>query len=425
MSTVSEPRPKQDSQLSAPAQFSGVYARTSYLADPETKLHRKMCGSLDEAIERSGLRDGMTISFHHAFRDATTLAVGSRRAVMKCMKQVFSLFLSCWIVFVACPEGLVFAQDTNPSTPTVSAQPSEQELRQLVAPIALYPDSLVAQILAASTYPEQIVVADRWVQSHPELKGDQLAQAVDGQSWDPSVKALTEFPSVLANMDKNLSWASSLGDAYINNQQAVMNAVQGMRQEAKKSGNLKSSSQVKVVENGPAIVIEPADPAVVYVPLYDPWVIYGTPVAPWPGWYWYPGLYWNSPGIGFGAVFGVGFFAGFAWGWHHWSPDWNHHTIIVNHNTYISHSRTIVNRSYYSNRARTNGFRGDRGGVRGGNGFLRTGTPRAGHIPHAGHASAFSGINHGGVTRSYSNRGFASMGGFHGGGGGFHGGGHR
>jgi len=273
---------------------------------------------------------------------------------MNRMKQALSVFLSCWILLIACPEGLVFAQAPTASTPTLSAQPTTQELPQLVAPIALYPDSLVAQILAASTYPDQIVVADRWIQSHSEFKGEQLAQAVDQQPWDPSVKALTEFPSVLANMDKNLSWTSSLGDAYINNQQAVMDAVQDMRREAKKAGHLKTGPQLTVVEQGPAIMIEPADPAVVYVPEYDPWVVYAVPVAPWPGWYWYPGLYWTSPGIAYGVGFGVGFFAGFGWGWHHWGSDWGHRTIIINHNTYFPHSRTVINRNYYQNRTLMN-----------------------------------------------------------------------
>ena len=145
-----------------------------------------------------------------------------------------------------------------------AAQQTPAQLQQLVAPIALYPDALVAQILAAATYPDQIVEADRWLQQHADLKGAQLGQEVDKQPWDPSVKALVEFPSVLANMDKNLSWTSSLGDAYVNQQQEVMNAVQVMRDRAQKAGNLKSSSQEKVSNQGQTIVIEPADPEVVY-----------------------------------------------------------------------------------------------------------------------------------------------------------------
>ena len=115
---------------------------------------------------------------------------------------------------------------SDEQSPAPAVQQSPQELQQLVAPIALYPDALVAQVLAASTYPTEIVEADRWMQSHSDLKGETLAAEVDKQPWDPSVKALTQFPSVLENMDKNLSWTSSLGDAYANQQQDVMDAVQ-------------------------------------------------------------------------------------------------------------------------------------------------------------------------------------------------------
>jgi hypothetical protein len=359
--------------------------------------------------------------------------------VMSRLKEILSLFLSFYMVLAAFPGGLAYAADESTSpVPVTSAQPTQEQLQQLVAPIALYPDSLVAQILAASTYPDQVVEADRWLQAHPDLKGDQLGQEVDQQSWDPSIKALTEFPSVLANMDKNLSWTSSLGDAYINDQQNVMNAVQVMRQSAEKAGNLKSTSQLNVSNQGKTIVIEPADPEVVYVPEYDPWLVYGAPVVAWPGWYWYPGLYWSSPGIGFGLGFGVGFFSGFGWGWHHWAPDWDRRTVVFNHNTYISHSRAIINHNYYANRARMNLNRnGAGGGLRGGNAF-RGGT-RATPGPQRGFAAprgatgsrsgAFGGFNHGGVTRGFSSRGFSSFGGFRDGGfhgsGGFHGGGHR
>lgn len=318
------------------------------------------------------------------------------------------------------------ADDSSQQTPITSAQPSPQELQQLVAPIALYPDSLVAQILAASTYPAQVVEADRWLQAHPELKGDDLAKAVDQQPWDPSVKGLTEFPSVLANMDKNLSWTSSLGDAYINDQPAVMNAVQEMRRQAEKAGNLRTTPQLNVTDDGQTIVIEPVDPEIVYVPEYDPWFIYGFAIVPWPGWYWYPGLYWTYPGWAFGTGFDIGFFVGYDWGWHRWHPDWYNHTIVYNHSTYISHSTTIVNRNYYANRARMNSSRGAGGGFHGGSPHRGSHSPPAGGEARAGHAAsqggghfgAFSGYHEGGATRGYSSRGFSSMGGSHAGGGG-------
>ena len=360
---------------------------------------------------------------------------------MKFLKQSLSLLLSFCLLLTSAPGAFAQADQsaaqstvqTAQQLPVQAAQQTPEQLQQLVAPIALYPDALVAQILAAATYPDQIVEADRWLQQHTELKGEQLGQEVDKQPWDPSVKALVEFPSVLANMDKNLSWTSSLGDAYVNQQQEVMNAVQVMRDRAEKAGNLKSTSQEKVTNQGQTIVIEPADPEVVYVPEYDPWLVYGEPIGIWPGWYSYPGLFLAGPGIAFGLGFGVGFYGGFGWGWHHWGSDWHHHDVIYNHNTYISHSRVFVNRNNFNH---AGGFRGGNG-FRGGSGFR--GSPAGGRgfagpqhgftAPHSqpgNHSSAFGGFNHGGVTRGFSARGQSSFGGgFHGGGGGHGGGGHR
>jgi hypothetical protein len=321
----------------------------------------------------------------------------------------------------------------------------------LVAPIALYPDSLVAQVLAAATFPEQVVEADRWVQAHPDLKGDALAQAVDQQPWDPSVKALTAFPSVLGNMDKNLSWTSSLGDAYYNQQQDVMDAVQEMRRRAQQSGNLKSTPQQTVTTQGPTVVIQPADPQVVYVPAYNPWVVYGGPIGPWPGWYPYPGIWYGGPYLSFGVGFGIGFFGGYGWGWGRWGFDWHNHYAIYNHNRYYSTSRTFYNRNTYYRGGARPGYNGGRGGP-GGRDFAGNRPPNAGRggvynrpggtsrpfegdnraargyaEPHGQtgtRSSGFSNYDHGGETRSYSSRGSASFGGARGGGGGApHGGG--
>src|ERR1700674_1426534 len=148
---------------------------------------------------------------------------------MKISKQVLVVLLCCSLVqFTAQADSYGPIGQSSEQSPTPSVKQSSKELQQLVAPIALYPDALVAQILAASTYPTEIVEANRGMQQHPDLKGQQLGEEVDKQAWDPSVKALVEFPSVLGNMDKNLSWTSSLGDAYVNQQQEVMNAVQVM-----------------------------------------------------------------------------------------------------------------------------------------------------------------------------------------------------
>ena len=226
-------------------------------------------------------------------------------------------------------------------------QQTPEQLQQLVAPIALYPDSLVAQVLAASTFPEQVVEADRWVQAHPDLKGDALGHAVDQQPWDPSVKALTAFPSVLGNMDKNLAWASSLGDAYYNEQAKVMDAVQTMRRRAEQAGNLQTTPQQTVTSQKSTIVIEPATPEVVYVPAYDPWLVYGDPIVAWPEWYPYPGIWYEGPYLSWGIGFDIGFFGGFGWGWGHWGFDWHHRYAVYDHNRYYSRSTTFFNRNNF------------------------------------------------------------------------------
>ena len=325
------------------------------------------------------------------------------------------------------------AQAAPPPGPAPAyAQQTPEQLQRLVAPIALYPDSLVAQILAASTFPEQVVEADRWVQAHPDLKGDALGQAVNDQPWDPSVKALTAFPSVLGNMDKNISWTSALGDAYYNQQQDVMDAVQFMRHKAQAAGNLRSTPQQTVADQGPDVVIQPVDPEVVYVPAYDPWLVYGYPIVAWPGWYPYPGIWFGGPYLSFGIGFGIGWFGGFGWGWGHWGFDWHNHWAVYGGARYYSRSRTFYNRdAFYRGGVARGGV--ERGGPARGGVYNRPGAvsrPFEGNTRAArGYAEprgesgvrsgAFSGYGHGGETRSFSSRGASSFGG----GGGFHGGG--
>lgn len=168
------------------------------------------------------------------------------------------------------------SSQTN-SSPAPAPQTADQ-LDSLVAPIALYPDALVAQVLAAAGFPEQIAFADYWMSQNKSLTATALAQAVDQEPWDASIKALTQFPSVLHNLASNLTWTSNLGEAFENQQADVMAAVQRMRANAKAAGNLQSNSQIQVVQQTPStIVIQPANPQVVYVPQYNPAVIYGTP----------------------------------------------------------------------------------------------------------------------------------------------------
>jgi len=297
------------------------------------------------------------------------------------------------------------------SSPAAQAAWSQDELNQLVAPIALYPDALVAQIVAAASYPSEVVEANRWIQQNASLKGEELAKAADSQSWDPGVKALTQFPSVLVTMDKNLSWTSALGDAYVNQPQNVLDAVQVMRQRAQQAGNLKSTPQEDVTTEGQTIAIQPADPDVVYVPEYDPWDVYGEPLEYYPDW---EGGDFVGPGIAFGLGVGVGVFGDYGWGWHHWGADWHGRGVTYHHDTYHSHSPTFNHPGAFGDH---NHF--DRGSA--GLGF-------AGRAPAGDHSGAFSGINHGGGANAYSSRGRTSTGGgSHGGGrfnsGGTHGGG--
>jgi len=324
------------------------------------------------------------------------------------------------------------------SSEAVQAAWSPDELNQLVAPIALYPDALVAQIVAAASYPTEVVEADRWIQQNSGLKGEELAKAADSQSWDPSVKALTQFPSVLTTMDKNLSWTSALGEAYVNQPQNVLDAVQVMRGRAQQAGNLESTPQESVTTEGQTIVIQPADPDVVYVPEYDPWDVYGEPLEYYPDWVGVPGAF-AGPGIAFGLGVGVGVFGGFGWGWHHWGADWHGREVEYNHNHYISHSPTFINhnRPFGDHGHFDRGPAGhDHPDFNHPSGFAGGAWAGTGHAPLGVHSNAFSGFNHGGVASAYSSRGQASFGGgapgggFHAGGGGFHaggshGGGHR
>jgi len=365
-------------------------------------------------------------------------AAGFTRARIDKRNLAFLLLLA--LLFATWPQNLW--ADQIPQSPAQGAQApphaqqTPEQLQRVVAPIALYPDSLVAQVLAASTFPEQVVEANRWVQANPDLKGEALGQAVDKQPWDPSVKALAAFPSVLGNMDKNLSWTSSLGDAYYNQQQDVMDAIQVMRQKAEQAGNLKSTPQQVVTTEGSSISVAPASPEIVYVPAYDPWVVYGPSIDPWPYWYPYPGIWYDGPYLSFGVGFGIGWWGGFGWGWGNWGFDWHHRYATYGHGRYYSRSNTFYNRNTYYRGGGQRGVAeivrggGSRGGAaaysrsdRGAQPFNGDSRAARGYAePHGQsgvHSGAFSGYEHGGQERSFSSRGGASLGG----GGGFHGGG--
>jgi hypothetical protein len=291
---------------------------------------------------------------------------------------------------------------TGPDQRQYTRLPAEQ-LNKLVAPIALYPDALVAQILAASAYPTQIVEANRMVQANPGMKGRDLAQEVDQQDWDPSVKSLVEFPTVLANLDRDLSWTSELGEAYQNQQDDVMQAVQYMRHKAYDAGNLRSTPQERVYEQGPNVDIQPADPDVVYVPTYNPAYVYGYPVGLWPGFYPWWGVGFGGPFISFGFGFPISPFFGFGWGWHGWGIGWGFHGGIF----FGGHPYAFRGGAFYNHAAFMHGnYRGfsSAHGAYGARGFAGRGYGSAAGRGYAGASRGYAGTSHGFAG---SNRGAA------------------
>ncbi|TJZ78850.1 DUF3300 domain-containing protein [Chitiniphilus eburneus] len=268
------------------------------------------------------------------------------RRILVCLLALFALAHTAW------------ADDAKPFKP--------DELEQLVAPIALYPDSLLAQVMMASTYPLEIVEAERWVKSNPNLKDKALEDALQKQSWDASVKSLTAFPQVLQMMNDKLDWTQRLGDAVLAQQADAMDAVQRLRAKAQAEGNLKSSKEQTVTVVQPTqqqpqqiITIVPAQPEVVYVPTYNPTVVYGA--WPYPA---YQPFYWYPPGYTAAASF-FSFTAGVAVGAALWGGfDWHHDDININVNNYNNFNRTNINRNNVNN-VRNNWQHdpGHRGGV--------------------------------------------------------------
>lgn len=239
------------------------------------------------------------------------------------------------------------------------------QLDSLVAPVALYPDPLLAQVLAASTYPLEIIQLQQWLTKNPGLKDQALADAVAKQPWDPSIEAMAALPDVVKRLADDIQWTTDLGNAFLAQQSDVMDAVQRMRKKAQDKGNLSTTEQqkveTKVIENKSVIVIEQANPQVVYVPSYDPVVVYGPPVYP------YPPIYYPPPGYyaaGLAISFGVGVMMGAFWsgGWG-WGCGWSNNNININNNNNFNRNTNIGggNRpSQLPNRG------GDRGGLGGG-----------------------------------------------------------
>jgi len=278
-------------------------------------------------------------------------------------KQLLSSALSFLLVITAVPLEVGGQESALTGYSGQGAPLSANELQQLVAPIALYPDAVVAQVLGAATFPDQVASANQFVQENPSLTGQTLMNAVDAQPWDPSVKALTQFPSVLNNLASNLSWTSALGEAYHTQGADVMSAIQVLRAQAMAAGNLKSGSQITVVQQSPqVIVIQPTNPQVVYVPQYNPAVVYGTPYV--------------TPGYSTAAVvatgllaFGAGIAVGAAmsssccgWGYSYWNCNWHGGAVVYG------------NSAYYGNNAWHGGYYGSSATAYGPYGSARAGT---------------------------------------------------
>src|SRR3984957_160277 len=245
-----------------------------------------------------------------------------------------------------------------------------QQMEQLVAPIALYPDPLVAQGLAASTYPAQLAYADRWRQAQGYAPEEQIAAGADAQNWDPSVKALTAFPQVLSEMDRNMRWTQDLGNAYYNQPQDTLEAVQVLRQRAQAAGNLQTTPQETVSYDQGNIEVAPANPQVVYVPAYNPWVVYGQPMAPYPGFSLLGaiGSFIGNALVSFGPGLAMTAFSQTPFGLLGWGLSWLAQTILFNHATYFSHSSTVADWGFaHGGRRAYAGFnRGEGGYGRGG-----------------------------------------------------------
>ena len=208
------------------------------------------------------------------------------------------------------------------------AVPAQAQLDQLLAPIALYPDDLLANVLTAATYPLEVVSLSRWLDSHPGLAGEDLEAALASQPWDDSVKALAPFRSVVAMMNGELDWTQRVGDAFLGSEAEVMDTVQGLRRKAREAGSLQDNSRERVVDEEGSIVIEPLEPSTIYVPAYDPRVVYGP-------WWWpdYPPYLWADSYFGPWdyVVGGIGFGLGIYWSprWHgHRHCDWHGHGVV-------------------------------------------------------------------------------------------------
>ncbi len=286
------------------------------------------------------------------------------------------------------------AGDKPPEQQGATVQITPDQLDSLVAPIALYPDPMLAQVLAASTYPLELVQLQQWLEKNKTLKDKALVDAVQKQPWDPSVQAMAALPEVVKRLADDIQWTTDLGNAFLAQESDVMEAVQRMRKKAQGSGNLKSNEQqkveTKVVESQQVIVIEQANPQVVYVPSYNPTVVYGAPIYP------YPPIYYPPPGYyaaGMAISFGIGVAMGAAWGggWGYGCGWGGNNNVTINNNNNFNRNANVNG----GNRVNANG---SRGGGAGGNSWQHNPQHRGG-TPYSDRSTA---NKYGGTTRGAS-----------------------
>ncbi len=343
---------------------------------------------------------------------------------MRTLSRNISILL---LLPVALSTQHAYAVQKAPALPGVRAShQTPAELQQLVAPIALYPDVLIGQVLTASTFPTEIAAADYWMKHTGAMAGTNLAQQVDRQTWDASTKTLTEFPKVLANMDSNLAWTSSLGEAYINQPVEVLNAVQVMRKRAQAAGNLNSTSQQTVSNQSQGVSVQPTDAQTVYVPQYNPWSSYGNSVQAFPNWSPSPGLYLSGAGTLFGQGYGSSYYAGMPWGWNAWNVNWNRGNVTYSGTVYTPHN-TVFNTPTPVFFPRQQIFRGspsvpvqrarNNGAYYGGNPRVYRNNTVGQYYGQGTRSTVFTSYNRSNITRANSNRGQVSIGRGYGGGG--------
>jgi Protein of unknown function (DUF3300) len=371
------------------------------------------------------------------------------------------------------PGNVTLWAQPAPQAPPPGQSLAPDQLDGLVAPIALYPDPLLSQILVASTYPLELVQAWQWLQRNPGLTGANLTQGAQQQNWDPSVQALVVFPDLVKRLNQDITWTTDLGNAFLAQQPDVMDAVQRMRLKAQQAGKLSSTSQQRVStmnDSGqPVIDIEPADPQTLYLPYYDPVSIWGPPLYyPYANWYYPPFIGGAYFGFGLGIPMGLYFGGGWGgWGGWGWRPGWGNHSVIVNNNFIhrnnfnAGNSRSLSGRTAwshdsshrggvpYSNAAVSNHYGGavrqnlqsratagqaQSRGAGSSSGAERMGNRQIAPSASRANGSAFGGVRDGGAARAHSDHGYSSLGaarsggssrgaGFGGGGGGRAGGG--